>query len=400
MNTPGAISKARNFRSVHPYPAKMAPEIALKALQSLPPGSVVLDPMCGGGTVLEEAAILGHHPIGFDIDPLAVLIAKVATMVEIPHNLHQRVERLLDHARGVPGRGNVPTWVVDDPASQEFVDFWFARRQQHQLRKLIHLIGTGRSEWVQIAKLAISRTIITKSGGASLAADTSHSRPHRVRSANEYDVYGGFEKSIRHIETVLHQRPRLVKSHVYRGDARNLRRMNRGSVDLVITSPPYVNAIDYLRGHRLSLVWLGYPYEALKGLHGQYVRSEIAFRRRFPPPADLHAQYASDALPDNLKRILSRYISDMSAIASEIARLLKSGKQSIVVVGDSTLKGVAVNTGKIVTSCFEGQGLRLHSEVVRDIPNDRRYLPPPTASGTGTLDKRMRSESILTFVNA
>ncbi len=251
---------ASNFRSVHPYPAKMAPEIALKAVQLLPPGSAVLDPMCGGGTVLEEAAILGHHPIGFDIDPLAVLIAKVATMVEVPQKLHQRVERLLDDARLLPGRGNIPTLIVDDLASQEFVDFWFAEKQQQQLRKLVYSIGTGRSKWFQIAKLAISRTIITKSGGASLAADTSHSRPHRVRKANQYDVYEGFEKSIRHIESVLHQRPRLEKSLVYRGDARNLRRMNRGSVDLVITSPPYVNAIDYLRGHRLSLVWLGYPY--------------------------------------------------------------------------------------------------------------------------------------------
>lgn len=400
MNTPRVISKARNFRSVHPYPAKMAPEIALKALQSLPPGSVVLDPMCGGGTVLEEAAILGHHPIGFDIDPLAVLIAKVATMVEVPRNLHQRVERLLDDARGVPGRGNVPTWISNDPASRQFVEFWFAKRQQHQLHKLISLIGAGRSKWVQIAKLAISRTIITKSGGASLAADTSHSRPHRVRCANEYDVYSGFQKSIRHIETVLHQRSRLVQSHVYRGDARNLRRLDRASVDLVVTSPPYVNAIDYLRGHRLSLVWLGYPYSRLKGLHGRYVGSETALRRRFPPPAHLHAQFASDALPDNLKRILSLYISDMSAIASEIARVLKSGKQSIVVVGDSTLRGVTVNTAKIVTSCFEAQGLTLLSEVLRDIPNDRRYLPPPVAAGTGSLDKRMRRESVLTFVNA
>lgn len=400
MNTLGAKSEARDFRSVHPYPARMAPEIALKALQLLPPGSVVLDPMCGGGTVLVEAAVLGLHPIGFDIDPLAVLISRVATMVEVPHNLHQRVERLLHDARRISGRGSVPAWILGDAASQEFVDFWFARRQQHQLRKLVSLIGAGRGEWAQIAKLAISRTIITKSGGASLAADTSHSRPHRVRSVNEYDVYSGFEKSVRHIETVLRQRSRLVQSLVYRGDARDIRRLDQGSVDLVITSPPYVNAIDYLRGHRLSLVWLGYSNAAFNGLHGRYVGSERALRLRFPPPADLQARHAYNELPDNLKRVVSRYISDMSAIASEIARVLKSGKQSVVVVGDSTLRGVAVNTGKIIISCFEAQGLKLLSEVVRDIPKDRRYLPPPVAAGTGTLDKRMRRESVLTFVNA
>ena len=61
----------------------MAPDIAI---DHLPPaandaGVVVLDPMCGSGTVLAAAAAAerGHTARGFDVDPLAVLMSSVAT---------------------------------------------------------------------------------------------------------------------------------------------------------------------------------------------------------------------------------------------------------------------------------------------------------------------------------
>ena len=67
------------IRSIHPFPARMAPGLALDSLSALKPQSVVLDPMSGSGTVLRQALELGHEAIGFDVDPLAVLMATVWT---------------------------------------------------------------------------------------------------------------------------------------------------------------------------------------------------------------------------------------------------------------------------------------------------------------------------------
>ena len=52
-------------------------------------------------------------------------------------------------------------------------------------------------------------------------------------------------------------------AQVYKGDARHLDLRDR-SVDLVITSPPYLNAIDYLRCSKFSLVWMGYSVGELR----------------------------------------------------------------------------------------------------------------------------------------
>src|SRR6185369_7300530 len=63
----------------HPFPARMAPGIALDVLGSARTRLRILDPMMGSGTVLAVARARGHRAIGYDIDPLSVLIASVWT---------------------------------------------------------------------------------------------------------------------------------------------------------------------------------------------------------------------------------------------------------------------------------------------------------------------------------
>lgn len=63
---------------IHSFPAKFPPQLPRKFIEILTqPGEVVLDPMQGSGTTLLEAGITGRRGIGFDIDPLALLISKV-----------------------------------------------------------------------------------------------------------------------------------------------------------------------------------------------------------------------------------------------------------------------------------------------------------------------------------
>ena len=71
------IYEALGREPVHPFPARMAPGIALDVLSEAAKPLRVLDPMMGSGTVIALARSMGHRAVGFDIDPLAVLISKV-----------------------------------------------------------------------------------------------------------------------------------------------------------------------------------------------------------------------------------------------------------------------------------------------------------------------------------
>jgi len=63
---------------LHPYPARMVPQIARKLLKMYAQkNDVVLDPFCGSGGVLVEARLAGLNSVGIDINPLACLLAEV-----------------------------------------------------------------------------------------------------------------------------------------------------------------------------------------------------------------------------------------------------------------------------------------------------------------------------------
>jgi len=385
---------------IHPFPARMAPEIALDEVASLAHGSVILDPMAGSGTVLHAASEMGHRAIGFDVDPLAVLMARVWTTPLDVNHLRESAKRLILTAAATSHSVMLP-WIDDDPETCHFVDFWFGEEQQDELRKIAFLLHQTSGPIGDALRIAFSRVIITKDRGASLARDVSHSRPHRVRDRNDFLVIPGFQRSVEQVARRLEGRSSAGTVDVRLGDARHLASVGGATIDGVITSPPYLNAIDYLRGHKLTLVWLGYRISDVRiiragsiGLErGADDDTDIEAVRRLIAPLQLEGR-----LPQREVGIFERYGLDMFRTLAEIQRVLKPGGKAVLVVGNSTVRGVFIENTRMISAVAEYQGLRLVDEKVRELPPARRYLPPPTNMAISGLEKRMRTESILTFL--
>ena len=385
-------------RTVHPFPARMAPEVALDALNGLASQSTVLDPMCGSGVVVRRALDCGHNGIGIDIDPLAVLMAKVWTS-RIPQSispdlgvrLAQRAESLLETELLLP-------WVDLDEPTVDYINFWFLPPQRKQIRALVSAFSQLRGQARNLASLALSRIIITKSEGASVAADTSHSRPHRVRTDNEFDVFDGFSKSFGRLLRILKNSPVPVAGKVREGDARTLRGIRSASVDAVITSPPYLNAIDYLRGHKLALVWIGYGSSDIKRIKSLGVGARTQHDRHAPSRVSDIIQLATvSELPPKAERVVRPYAYDMLACLRQTHRVLRPNGYAVYVVSNSVLRGTEIDTARIIEESASDAGLLLEGRYTREIPRESRYLPPPQTANDDQLASRMRTESVLRF---
>ena len=385
-------------RTVHPFPARMASEVAFKAFEGLAPGSSVLDPMCGSGVVVRRALDSGHVALGLDIDPLAVLMAKVWT-TKIPSSIQPDLgSELVQKAMRIVGTQTVLPWIDDEQETTEYIDFWFAYPQQEQLRALIvassHLRGMRRD----IVHLALSRIIITKSRGASLAADVSHSRPHKVRTKNDFDVFKSFERSFSRLLHLLRKSPVSVGGKIRLGDARTLRGVRRESIDAVVTSPPYISAIDYLRGHKLALVWLGYASQTIRQVKSLGIGAPTQRQRRSSERENAIIQVATtERLSSNIERTVRRYVYDLLACLRQTYRVLCPGGYAVYVVSNSVLRGIEVDTARIVTEAAEDAGLNFESRYTREISRQHRYLPPPQATKNRQMAARMRTESVLRF---
>ena len=387
--------------SVHPFPARMAPELALRSLEHISEGTV-LDPMLGSGTVVSLAKHRGLNAVGFDLDPLAVLISRVATTPVEECQIDPWECAFIDLARGLgAGELDLP-WIDNDAEAARFVSFWFGERQIVDLRRIAFMISKGHEigmspEVVDIFRVALSRIIVTKKQAASLAQDTSHSRPHRVVRESNYDVFEGFVKSVRAVRRKVASIPTQGSARVSLCDARNMSEVSDSTIDVVLTSPPYLNAIDYMRGHRLSLIWLGYRYRDLARIRSNSIGSE----RR--PDSSLGIEFfrpikvsmgSLDSLSNRFHGMIDRYVLDLHAMISEVARVLKTNGQATFVMGDSCLNGVYIQNSEALVAAGSMVGLQLLEKVERELPVGSRYLPIPSS---GMLSKRMRKEVILNF---
>ena len=402
-----AAQKAR-IHPVHPFPARMAPSIVWDVLNKAGDSLNILDPMSGSGTTLVCARLRGHRAIGFDTDPLALLIARAWCADVEPESLNIRAQFVLERARTLSKRmtseRSYPRNTDDETC--RFIDFWFDRRNRRELSSLATCISRVRSQTERsLLWCAFSRMIITKTSGTSLAMDVSHSRPHKVCDIAPVKPFNAFLKAV---STVARNCPfsgnanDFTPADIRHGDARALP-IESASVDMVITSPPYLNAIDYLRGHKLSLVWMGHSISEIRAIRTGNIGTE-ASEESTPNKAIQEAIKAMADIESLDKRRLGmvrRYVCDMGKVMEECARVLKHEGRAVFVVGDSAISGVFIKNSEGLIRLADGNGLSLVSRHKRPIETKRRYLPPPEFKSAGdNMRGRMREEVILEFCAA
>ncbi len=356
--------------------------------------------MSGSGMVLGTAAKRGLKAIGYDLDPLACLISKVNGTQVDEARVRSACEQMVTMAKKLPSRTVTLPWIDDCDETGAYIDYWFAPKQKEQLRKLAFVMLQERilsnDAIVSTLKVSISRLIVTKEPKASRARDTAHSRPHRTITENEFDLFEALPGSLDHVLKALSPGEIQRDVSAYRGDARRMGRIRSGSVDRIVTSPPYLNAIDYMRGHRLSLIWLGYSIAKLRRLRSRFVGAEIMRPRRGNKEAREFFENLHPGIGDGKKNMLRRYYGDLRLILREAYRVLAPGRQATYVVGNSRVKGHEVRNSDLLKLAAEQSGFRIVDHFTREIPERRRYMPLLRSEETN-LFGRMKTEHIMTF---
>ena len=402
---------------IHAFPAKFPPQLPAKFISRLTsPGDVVLDPMMGSGTTLLEASSQGRTAIGFDLDPLAVKQCRVKTTPIRDLDLLTRLsENIAAVARdGLPDTDTDEylSNLFDDP-TRKFVDYWFSPQSQREIAALsqsIELVAdqiadaSDRSAIREFFQVALSAIIVTKSGGITRARDLAHGRAHIAPDKAPKDGVRQFELRCRQNISALGKLPDAGLGHVFASvaDARDLKGVVEDeSVNLVVTSPPYANAIDYMRAHKFSLVWFGWPIGKLSQRRSEYIGTERTkdwqAHTSCPPAVQRILDSVNDVEPKRSK-VLARYFDDMTSVLSEINRVLMPSSYAVLVVGPSTIRGLSIDTAELLTAIATSLNppLSLTGVARRTIDRDRRLLPATgRANLNSTIERRIHHESII-----
>ena len=439
----GVLSQDLNFQrkdsgnaphNFHPFPAKFPPQLPRKFIKELTSSNdVILDPMVGSGTTILEASLLGRRGIGFDIDPLALLISQVKVKRLDKYQLNQVGDEIIKRAlTSVAQKTEILMSELEnrwDPKTKEFINYWFALETQIELLALINEIEKITDDAIKsFLTLVFSSVIITKSGGVSYSFDLAHTRPHRAKVVISqhgemllgHNLKGKSSPRIKLLTKKLRSPITEFKKKlennlrgllepamfdetcpsIKHGDAQDLP-LDCESIDLIITSPPYAsNAIDYMRAHKFSLVWLNFEIDELTQKRKEYIGGDSLTGINFEElPQKTQEAVMLMAQKDKRKgRVLHRYYSEITCVLQEMFRVLKSGKAAIVVVGNSVWGGQSTETHTCIADIGESIGFHVAKIGIRNLDRNRRMLPTGVETNPNSqIQKRMHEDYIIGF---
>ena len=265
----------------------------------------VFDPFCGSGTVLAESAARNFDSFGFDINPGAYIFAKLQRVAMLTYEQRRQAIHEAEYAVfGSYGDGPSHQWsgsVVDRVTMLRGVPVLIA--------SAVLMIAHGNASCVDISKLRRAFDVVYKAVFAM---------PYTT---------GRVQAFLR--------------------DSRNAG-VVKESVDLVITSPPYINVLNYHQNYRPILQQLGWEPLAAAA-------AEIGANRKFR---------------QNRFKTVVQYSIDMALILAETRRILKPDGCLVMVVGKcSSVRRVSFPNGLMISIIATlGVGFELDSW------RERRFL--------------------------
>ena len=296
-----------------PYRGKFHPQLikALINLIGIGEKDTVLDPMMGSGTLNIEASLMGIRNIGIDISPFCVLMAKAKvdalTLSPLPlQKCTSHPDKIFSYFHKI---GTLDTFTQQEIELEQELSLLEDERYRNLLL-LCYLDSLGYS--------------VRRKG----------------RSADQL-FPNLLKKYVTLVSNFAKARDELGlnigDSLLTQGDARNLKELNAihsikdEAIDGIITSPPYSFAIDYIKGDKRQLEYLGYSLGELQG-------KMIGLRGS-----------------DNEGK-LANYLFDMKKVISEMYRVLKNGKYCVIVIGS--------NSSQLQKIASYLKGIRLEDELL------------------------------------
>ncbi|MFZ1290662.1 MAG: DNA methyltransferase, partial [Melioribacteraceae bacterium] len=364
------------------YPCKFIPQIPQWGIKKYTSEKAkILDPFAGSGTTLVEAVLLNRTAYGIDFDKLSQLLCKTKTT-------------LLNRSQ----IDNINLFVKDIVKSKTCeiitpnlhnLSHWFSDENIHLLSQIkinIEIFYESNKDQAINNFLKVAFAAIIKK--ASFTDDTSP-KPYvssRIRKNPGNPIVLFNNKINSNLKAMMpYESKKIKKANIISDDARLLKNSKLDNkIDLIITSPPYINAFDYVRSLRLENAWLDYFGDdriieiKRKQFGTENVRSnEYKNFSDFLTKSDTLNRILYDLQTLDKKRafIVWNFFNDMVIHLNEMKKVLKKGSHYIMIIGNSQIRNIDVNSTSIIIELSEHLNFKLTNRFSYLIKNPYLRIP-------------------------
>ncbi len=349
---------------VYRYIGKFPPQVPKEVLRRYAkPGMTVVDPMCGSGTTLIEAKLIGCNAIGYDVNPVSIMISKVVSHkydCEVLKELTTEIQGLMQSWNSESllfDSGSMPkSSSIDLGASEKYFSEDAKTKCAYILTWINGIADDHYREYFHVALLAILRKVsIANVKKINVTVDTSK----KVK-----DVFQEYSKQLESMlkaELVTTPMWKEGDVNVEEADARKLP-LDDATVDIVIIHPPYLSNTAFSEMTMLQLAFLGID-------HKKIWRNELKMRGSY-----LHE-------PDGLRK----YLVGWHRILAEAFRILRPGGICAIENGDGQIDYVRIPIGVITREFAQDIGFSIETHAVHKMNNNTGW----------TLSHKMKDQHII-----
>ena len=386
--TPEIPSTTYATFGLYKYPAKFIPQVIAYALASYGgPGMSVIDPFAGYGTVGTVARLCGNDYELWDLNPLLKYLHSVAIMHPIEIDSDALVRNMAMHTRPfVPDWRNITYWYPEQFLPMLFKAWGFYHSvETEELRKilLIPLLKTTRYfSYNDEKRQKLSRSPLAEKRVNRL----EHQDWQQIFAAR---VLKGVNQILAKLEEYQRLDPKPVDCTIHAGiDA--FTSDIEGERDILITSPPYLQAQEYIRATKMDLFWLGYLENYIKELG----KKEFPYQDvpKFPIQSNTYLQCLENIKEPHMIKVYERYFSGVLGTLTHLQEHIS--QKLLLFVGPATIRTIPIPIDRIFAEHFEALGWT-HELTLVDSIVARAMFFYKLNPATGQKDKRMSTEHLV-----
>jgi len=373
--------------AIYKYPAKFIPQVIAYVLKRYAkPGMKIFDPFAGYGTVGIVSRVYGYNYELWDINPIINIIHDTAIMKPPKINLLSLIKALKNSNKEfLPKWSNLSYWFPEEFISVLSKAWGFVHSLEDESKYvfLIPLIKVTRYfSWSdeKVHKLYKSRY--------------SKKKIENLLKRNwKEEFYKMLEKEIylllKKIQEYNRLNPKDVRYKIKSGIDTLETKLNK-EVNILITSPPYLQAQEYIRSTKLELFWLGYDESYIRELS----KKEIPYRsvKKIKIYSEKYHEFREKIKENHLKKIYDKYFHAILNVFSTLGEKVKD--YMCIFVGPAKIRTTSIPIDDIIVEHLEKFGWR-HEVTFIDTIVSRVMFESKVNPASGEKDSRIKTEHLI-----
>jgi hypothetical protein len=373
--------------AIYKYPAKFIPQVIAYVLKRYAkPGMKIFDPFAGYGTVGIVSRVYGYDYELWDLNPIISIIHDTAVMKNPKANLQELMKEIKNSREEfIPKWSNLNYWFPDEfiPILSRSWGFAHSLTDETKYILLIPLINVTR--YFSYADEKVHKLYKSNYSRKKINELLKKDWKSQFYDMLQKEIY----KLLKKVWEYNCLNPKQVNYKIKAG-IDTLSAKLEGDVNILITSPPYLQAQEYIRSTKLELFWLGYEESYIKELS----KKEIPYRT--VPEIKIHSEkyyeFREKIKEKHLKTLYDRYFHSILGIFSNLGERVTD--YMCIFVGPAKIRTMPIPIDDIIIEHLKEFGWE-HEVTFVDKIVSRVMFETDINPASGEKDNRIKTEHLV-----